>query len=77
MRKIIAFLLIAISLSFSNIVCQAETLLTYYNTVEIKPFFDISKIPEASIENEIADFAENKSSLKNIMRGAANTFFQK
>lgn len=61
-----------------SITCHADTLLTYYKTVEIRPYVDV--IPEVDIKKEVDVAVDSDNacfSLKEIMRGATKVFFHK
>lgn len=77
MKKIIAVLLIAMMINSYNTICYAETLLTYYDTVVIKPSIDITSEEKTEDKSEVIKNTQKYSSLKDIISGAANTFFQK
>ena len=84
MKKIIyCVLFIVMIMNFSGLICSAETLLTYYDTVEIINLPDliinsgalpeIPEIPEINNETPM----NNSFGLKTIIRNSANTFFRK
>ncbi|MBR1969742.1 MAG: hypothetical protein IKA17_05255 [Clostridia bacterium] len=77
MKKIIALVIVMLMASSYSLVCRAETLLTYYDTVVIKPNLDVTTELVLEEEKSITENHEKTSSLKDLMRKASNNFFQK
>ncbi len=69
-------MVIVIVMNVACLTCNADTLLTYYKTVEIRPYVDV--IPESDIKKEVDVVVDSDNtcfSLKEIMRGATKVFF--